>query len=1065
MRHPYIATSLATLLLAIASLASSGTTGKIMGRVTDAEGDPLPGASVMIEGTQRGTEADADGVYFLLAVPPGHHTLVASMIGYATQRKEAVVVSADFTSNAFFGLEECPVELDRVVVAAHRWRRPPVDLDRTSTVHVVSAEEIEQAPIVRTTGELVSMQPGVDQAGTFSVRGSHVSWGTNPRAWGTQWNEPNDVSLIIDGIRIPNQDGNGALLFAGVNKSAMQQISIETGVLPSEYGDAQAGAVNIVTREGGRDFHGWTELHYEPAGRKHWGPSVYDDPIHRDHMKWDDPEWVSEADTLTGRVIHQRADYTSWSGFSVEGSLFGPIGPKVSFSASINHQHRAAVYPSAESHGFYNDRGDYINAPDNIQGCAIVTCKPTGGTKLKAGLILQRYTAWNDEINEYNYARHGFIRGLRNVDGRNLFLPEKWASSGRYLHQEDLEYLSLSHALSPRTFYELRLARSRTLQDTVGVPLWTETPRQDRDGWFFIDRQVAMWVASDRKRYTLKADLSSQINNRNLAKAGLEITAFDATYTYWGAPSKARNSFSFYAGGDTPWEMGSPARPLRGACYVQDKMEYAGLIVNTGLRLDFNVHRHRELVRAGLMWAPMWKRYTDRHYAYGVGTGEGVTVTGDFARVPPIEFHLSPRLGVSHPITDQAAMHFSLGRCVQWLDLYDLYAKTYTNFKGSTGPDGDPSWEDVNGNGVKDPAEHLSNMVPLVSGFGGDPWIRPEETLTFEVGAQWNFVSDYTGSLTLFYRSETQQIARGGSAWRDPKYQTVVGLRGLGNANAGYSRGIELAVEKRMSHYVSFRVAWSTQWSARGNMGLTQWAACMFPDSNLVVSGEFWYDFRPNPDGSRTAIPLSDAQKYEIGTEANREIRYRINYARNLAWMQFGKMTELQDKAIYASYLTSHLWGFTGAVDGEKIGGILSQANVQVVLNTPSDVRLGSRWMGWLARNLSVNVLWRMRSGRLFTWTTPEEAELKARGPVDTVTDLSVEKVFNAKDRVRPSFFVEVRNLFNDRIDTDVGKDYVRWGLQMPYPDNSAYLKYGDEGGRRYFSSPRRTNLGFRVVF
>ncbi len=47
-----------------------------------------------------------------------------------------------------------------------------------------------------------------------------------------------------------------------------------------------------------------------------------------------------------------------------------------------------------------------------------------------------------------------------------------------------------------------------------------------------------------------------------------------------------------------------------------------------------------------------------------------------------------------------------------------------------------------------------------------------------------------------------------------------------------------------------------------------------------------------------------------------------------------------------------------------------------------------------------------------------------SRGPIDAVSDLSVEKVFNAKGRVRPSFFIEVRNLFNDKIDTHGTTDY-----------------------------------------
>jgi hypothetical protein len=472
----------------------------------------------------------------------------------------------------------------------------------------------------------------------------------------------------------------------------------------------------------------------------------------------------------------------------------------------------------------------------------------------------------------------------------------------------------------------------------------------------------------------------------------------------------------------------------------------------------------------------MWWRYTTRHYAYGVDTGEGVTVTGDFARTPPAGFYLNPRLGASHPITDRAAMHFSLGRCLQWPDLYRMYAKSYRNLFRRIGPDGDPSWEDVNGNGMKDTAEYLSNMVPHWSGFGGDPWVRPEETLTFEVGAQWSFVSDYTGTLTLFYRSETQQLSSGHSNWWDPVRDRYWHLRGLGNSSAGYAKGIELAVEKRLSHCFSFRVAWTSLWSARGQIGLTQYGTFMFPDSNFVASKEFWYAFAPNPDGSQTPMPLSDAEKRQIGGAANRAIRDWSDLWRNRSWIQMGVMAEPQDKGIFVSYWAPVNTLGTGPINswGEKSGGVLSQANVQVVLNTPPDVRTGARWMGWLASNLSVNLLWKMRSGRAFTWTTPQETESKARGPVDTVTDLSVEKVFNARGRVRPSFFLEVRNLFNDGLDADPDKDYepavpkqdyMRWGLQMRRPDDSLFVKYGDDTGHRFFHPPRQWSVGVRMVF
>ena len=151
---------------------------------------------------------------------------------------------------------------------------------------------------------------------------------------------------------------------------------------------------------------------------------------------------------------------------------------------------------------------------------------------------------------------------------------------------------------------------------------------------------------------------------------------------------------------------------------------------------------------------------------------------------------------------------------------------------------------------------------------------------------------------------------------------------------------------------------------------------------------------------------------------------------------------------------------------GEKSGGIMGQMRVQVVLATPGDVRFGPRFLGWLASNVNANMLWKMRAGQRFNWTPPEPAiRLRGRGPIDAVTDLSVEKVFNPKGRVRPSFFLEVRNLFNTQKDTGSGTNYMRWGLQMAAPNDADYLTYGDMGDRGYRRAPRETNMGFRVVF
>ena len=57
----------------------------VTGTVLDENGDPLPGASVMIEGTSEGTATDADGNFSLLVHKPGT-TLVVSYVGMETSR-------------------------------------------------------------------------------------------------------------------------------------------------------------------------------------------------------------------------------------------------------------------------------------------------------------------------------------------------------------------------------------------------------------------------------------------------------------------------------------------------------------------------------------------------------------------------------------------------------------------------------------------------------------------------------------------------------------------------------------------------------------------------------------------------------------------------------------------------------------------------------------------------------------------------------------------------------------------------------------------------------------------
>ena len=99
------------LLGALSGAAFAATTGKIAGRVTDAEsGGPIPGAAVMVEGFRLGATTDSDGRYFVFGVPPGTHSIRATLVGYTPVTQAAVRVNIDRTTPVDFALSPTAIE-------------------------------------------------------------------------------------------------------------------------------------------------------------------------------------------------------------------------------------------------------------------------------------------------------------------------------------------------------------------------------------------------------------------------------------------------------------------------------------------------------------------------------------------------------------------------------------------------------------------------------------------------------------------------------------------------------------------------------------------------------------------------------------------------------------------------------------------------------------------------------------------------------------------------------------------------------------------------------------------
>lgn len=126
----------------VAADSSRPRRGVVQGVVTDAEGQGIPGATVVVNGTSRGAAADVDGNFRISGVLSGTYTLTASSIGYQNQTIESIVVQGGDSvevrivlnpSHENEGVLGCPFVDPRT---------NPVDPYTTGTIHIITREEL-----------------------------------------------------------------------------------------------------------------------------------------------------------------------------------------------------------------------------------------------------------------------------------------------------------------------------------------------------------------------------------------------------------------------------------------------------------------------------------------------------------------------------------------------------------------------------------------------------------------------------------------------------------------------------------------------------------------------------------------------------------------------------------------------------------------------------------------------------------------------------------------------------------------------------------------------------------
>ena len=206
----------------------SGTNGILEGVVRDRSSQQgLPGASVLIVGTQLGASTDVNGAYAINNIPAGVYTVRCSFVGYQSTLVKDVVISPDLKTKLTIEISSSAVELNAVEVNAER---PPIQKDVTGTVYSVNEKSIAALP-VSSLQELIGLQPGVTLEN--NIRGGKTT----------------EVVYLVDGLPVQNLIDGG--LGSELPQSSIGDISVQTGGFDPEYGNALSGVVNIVTKRGG----------------------------------------------------------------------------------------------------------------------------------------------------------------------------------------------------------------------------------------------------------------------------------------------------------------------------------------------------------------------------------------------------------------------------------------------------------------------------------------------------------------------------------------------------------------------------------------------------------------------------------------------------------------------------------------------------------------------------------------------------------------------------------------------------------------------------------------------
>ena len=306
----------------------------ITGSVTDAEGDPLSGATVRVAETNIGTATNIDGDYEL-TIPDDAATLVFSFVGFVTQE---VAIEGRMVIDVT--MEEDMARLEEVIVTGYGTQ---LRKDVTGSIASVSASDLDSRPVASVEKALQGLMPGINVADRSANPGDLAQ--ISIRAIGSL-SAGYEPLWVIDGF--PTDQRNAQML----NPADIESIDVlKDASATAIYGSRGANGVIIVTTKSGRigtaqinlDMNAGMSNITQASRFKMLNAQEYVQ-FHTEQNGGTTPAWISSVwdgstDTDWQDELYQTAPFHSWS-LSAHGGT-----EKVSYLLSSSYTEESGVIP------------------------------------------------------------------------------------------------------------------------------------------------------------------------------------------------------------------------------------------------------------------------------------------------------------------------------------------------------------------------------------------------------------------------------------------------------------------------------------------------------------------------------------------------------------------------------------------------------------------------------------------------------------------------------------------------------------------------------------------------